>query len=137
MSAEDWDDGPASEDWLDRLDIIRVRTRRRFGGLLRLLRLHRLADRLDPPPPPWYLRKPLGYHEHFVTEDEARLGDAPGVVRRRRPRACSLPRRPQAREADRGSDDRTCADVVEAAIRPILRDAALAARQIAERRNIG
>lgn len=70
MSAEDWDDGPASEDWSDRLDIIRIRARRRLGILLRSLRLRRLADRFDPPPTPWYLRKPLGYHEHFATEED-------------------------------------------------------------------
>ncbi|WP_280201273.1 hypothetical protein [Nocardia cyriacigeorgica] len=70
MSAEDWDDGPASEDWSDRLDIIRLRARRRLGSLLRSLRLRRLADRFDPPLTPWYLRKPLGYHEHFATEED-------------------------------------------------------------------
>ncbi|HEY9414274.1 MAG TPA: hypothetical protein VIQ30_05910 [Pseudonocardia sp.] len=79
MSAEDWDEGPVEESVSDRLDLVRFRARRRLGGLLLFLHLRRLADRINPPLTPWYLRPPLGYTEHFASVDASPSSDSPEV----------------------------------------------------------
>ncbi|WP_454199564.1 hypothetical protein [Nocardia sp. Marseille-Q1738] len=69
----DWDDGDDFEpepSLRDRLSALRRRAKRRTGRALRAIHLSRWADALDPPLTPWWLRRPLGYREHFVDPSE-------------------------------------------------------------------